>query len=85
MAAHYSASSARSISDVLMWTDLFLRRRGARCRFGGFGNIARLVIHAVPRTHGQFLDLRRHNDAIQMIGLAIELDRGADVKAKVRR
>ena len=43
------------------------------------------IVHAVPRTHGQFLDLRRHNDAIQMIGLAIELDRGADVKAKVRR
>jgi hypothetical protein len=33
----------------------------------------------------KFLDLRRHNDAIQMIGLAIELERGTDVKAKVRR
>jgi hypothetical protein len=33
----------------------------------------------------KFLDLRRHNDAIQMTGLAIELERGTDVKAKVRR
>src|SRR5262245_23496290 len=32
-----------------------------------------------------FLDLRWHNDAIQLIGLAIELERGTDMKAKVRR
>jgi hypothetical protein len=32
-----------------------------------------------------FLDLRRHYDAVQVIGLAIELERGTDMKAKVRR
>jgi hypothetical protein len=33
----------------------------------------------------EFLDLRWHNDAIQVIGLAIELERRTDMKAKVRR
>src|SRR5262245_13881780 len=33
----------------------------------------------------EFLNLRRHYDAVQVIGLAIELERGTDMKAKVRR
>ena len=33
----------------------------------------------------EFLDLGRHYDAVQVIGLAIELERGTDMKAKVRR